>query len=159
NSNATVREILTSGALSGLLDGSLVVLYLLLMCLIDRKMALLVFGLGALQVLVFVASRRAQRDLNARSLHVQAKTQGYEVEMFAGIETLKAMGAEQRSVEHWSNRFADVLNVSLAKGRLTAKIESLNSTLRLMSPLAILAFGAVEVTGGEITLGTMLALS
>ncbi len=39
NSNATVREILTSGALSGVLDGILVILYLVLLAATDLGLA------------------------------------------------------------------------------------------------------------------------
>jgi ABC-type bacteriocin/lantibiotic exporter with double-glycine peptidase domain len=159
NSNTTIREILTSGALSGLLDGSLVSIYLVIMFLVSPMMALIVLGLGVIQMMVFFASRRAQRDLNAKSLQVQAKSQGYQVEMFAGIETLKAMGGEQRAVEHWSNLFVDVLNVSLDRGRLTAIIESITGSLRLASPLIILGFGTMRVLGGQMSLGTMLGLN
>ena len=159
NSNTTIREILTSGALSGLLDGSLVGLYLVIMLLASPAMALIVFGLGVLQMMVFLVSRRAQRDLNAKALQVQAKGQGYQVEIFAGIETLKAMGGEQRAVEHWSNLFVDSLNVSLDKGRLMAMVDSLTGALRQASPLILLAYGTTRVLGGQMSLGTMLGLN
>jgi ABC-type bacteriocin/lantibiotic exporter with double-glycine peptidase domain len=65
NSNTTIREILTSGALSGLLDGSLVTLYLLLLFVTHFQMGLLVLFLGLLRVGLFLATRRRQSDLMA----------------------------------------------------------------------------------------------
>jgi ATP-binding cassette subfamily B protein len=159
NSNSTIREILTSGALSGVLDGLLVILYLGLLLAASLSIGLLVLGLGAAQVLVFVASRRRQRDLMAQNLSIQARSESYQVELLAGIETLKAMGSEQRAVEHFSDLFVDVLNVSLSRGRLGALVDALSSTLRLASPLAVMGWGAVLVLRGELSLGTMLALN
>jgi ATP-binding cassette subfamily B protein len=159
NSNAIIREMLTSNTLSALLDGSLVLVYLALMFVMSPLIASLVLGLGALQVIVFVLSRRRYRDLMAQGLEAQARAQSYLVELIGGIETLKAMGAEHRAVEHWSDLFVDELNVSLARGRLAAWVDALMDILRTASPLLILAVGAMLVLDGTLTLGTMLALN
>ncbi|MBI4511350.1 MAG: peptidase domain-containing ABC transporter [Deltaproteobacteria bacterium] len=159
NSNATIREILTSGALSGLLDGTLVFVYLILLFVASPPLGFIVFGLGFLDVSVFLLSRKRQKELMSESLHVQAKSQSYEVEMFNGIETLKATGSEHRAVEHWTDLFVDNLNVSLDRGRLSATVDSVMSTLRMASPLLLLVYGALKVLDGEMTLGTMLALN
>ncbi len=159
NSNAAVREILTSGALSTLLDGSLVLLYLALLFAGSWQMALLAVGLAVVQVIVFLLARRSQRELMAKNLEVTASAQNYEVELFTGIQTLKSMGIENRAVQHWSNLFVDVLNVSLDRGRLSALTDSVTSTLRMASPLAILGVGTLMVLRQELTLGQMLALN
>lgn len=159
NSNATVRELLTSGALSAALDGSLVLLYLVLLFAGNWQMALLAVGLAVLQVLVFVFARNRQRELMAKNLEVSASAQNYEVEMFTGIQVLKSMGLEDRAVQHWSNLYVDVLNVSLDRGRLGAITESITGALRMASPLAILAVGTLQVLDGELSLGEMLALN
>jgi ATP-binding cassette subfamily B protein len=159
NSNATVRELLTSGALSALLDGSLVVVYLGLLFAGSWQMASLALGLALLQVLVFLFSRERQRELMAKNLEVSASAQNYEVELFTGIQTLKAMGLEDRAVQHWSGLYVDVLNVSLERGRLQALTEAFTNTLRMASPLAILAVGTYQVLGQQLRLGEMLALN
>ncbi|HLM74825.1 MAG TPA: cysteine peptidase family C39 domain-containing protein, partial [Polyangiaceae bacterium] len=53
NSNTTIREILTSSALSGILDGVLMALYLVLLFAVSPAMGGLVFLLGGIQVGVF----------------------------------------------------------------------------------------------------------
>lgn len=159
NSHATVREILTASALSGVLDGALVCLYLVLLLVTHWGLGLLVLGLGALRVGLFLLTRRRHRDLMTESLQVQSRSRGYQVQMLAGIETLKASGSEQRAVEHFSDLFVDELNVSLAQGRLNALFDSLLAALGIASPLVVLAFGTLQVLQGELSLGTMLALS
>ncbi|NVB41661.1 peptidase domain-containing ABC transporter [Pseudenhygromyxa sp. WMMC2535] len=159
NSNATVREILTSGAMSAVLDGSMVSLYLLLILWASPAMAGLVLALAATQLVLYLSTRRAQRELMSESLVAQAKTSSYEVEMLSGIETLKSMGAEYRAVDRWSNLFVDALNISVRRGRLDAAISALLGGFRLAAPLIILAFGAKQVLAGELSLGAMLGLS
>jgi ATP-binding cassette subfamily B protein len=159
NSNATIRELLTTSVLSAAFDGGMVALYLVILLVADPRFCALVLALGLVQVAVFLTLQRRQRELLGQSLQLQARSESYEVEMFAGIETLKAMGAEQRAVEHWSGLFVDVLNVSLTRGSLDAWGDSLLSTLRLASPLALLVYGAWAVIAGHLSLGAMLALA
>lgn len=159
NSNTTIREMLTSNTISGLLDGSLVMIYLILIFLMSASMGGLVLGLGVLQVTVFLLSRRSYRELMSQDLEAQARAQSYLVQLLAGVETLKVAGAEHRAVEHWSNLFVDELNVSLRRGRLAAFVDSLNGLLGAAAPLIILSFGALLVMDGQLSLGTMLALN
>ena len=159
NSNTTVRELITSNTLSTLLDGTLVLLYLVFMLLLSPSLGLMVLGLGVAQIMVFLLSRRPIRDLMTRDLEVQAKSRGYLVELLSGIESLKVAGAEHRAVERWSNLYIDELNVSLERGRLRGLIDAIMGALRAGSPLLILSYGAVLVIEGQLSLGTMLALN
>jgi ATP-binding cassette, subfamily B, bacterial len=159
NANTTIREILTSGTLTGLLDGALACLYLVFLFLANSTIGFLVIGLGALRVGLFLLTRHRHADLMSRTLQVQAKARTYQVQMLSGIGTLKALGAEQQAIERWSNCFVDELNVSLARGRLDAFFDAAMNMLTTASPFVILAFGASAVLAGELSLGTMLAAS
>src|SRR5229473_1900791 len=79
--------------------------------------------------------------------------------MFAGIETLKAAGNENRAVEQWSHLFVDELNVSLHRGALGAAQDALTSSFRLASPLVLLGFGSLQVLHGQLSLGEMFGLN
>jgi ATP-binding cassette, subfamily B, bacterial len=159
NNNATVRELLTSNTLSALLDGILVIGYAALILALAPTMGLIVIGLGIVQVGVFYLARRSYRELMARSLEAQARSQSFLVELIHGMETLKATAAESRSVERWSNLYVDELNVALARGRLTARVDAFGSLLTTGSPLAVLMIGALQVMSGQISLGEMLAIN
>ncbi len=158
NSNATIREMLTSSALSGLLDGALAISYLAILLAANAAMGLLVLSLALLQAAVFLFSYRRYQDLMSQDLQTQAKAQSYLVQMLAGIETLKANGVEERAVEQWSNLFVDGLNVSLSRGRLSATVDSLMSVLKMGSPLLVMWFGGWLALNGDLSLGTTLAL-
>ena len=158
NSNANIRELLTSGVLSTVLDGGLVILYLALTFAVSASFGVLVSALAVAQAAVFWFSRRRQHDLMGDALNKQARTESYLVELLAGIETLKASGSELRAGEHWSGLFVDQLNVALERARLSALVDSLQAALRLGAPVLVLGFGAVQVLDGALTLGTVLAL-
>ncbi|MFP3939470.1 MAG: peptidase domain-containing ABC transporter [Thermoanaerobaculia bacterium] len=157
DSNTMVREVVTSGTLSALLDGSLVSFSLVLLLFIHPYFALLVLFLGVVRVGLFLLARRRYRELMAEVVERRAAARGYQVQMVTGIETLKASGAEDRALDHWSSRFVDELNALLDHGRLDAKIKSSLEVLGTASPLILLLMGAQLVMSGELSLGTMLA--
>ena len=143
----------------GLLDGGFVALYLLILFAISVSIAIVAVALGALQVAIVLLTWRRQREFMSANLQTQAAAQAYQFEMLTGMETLKVMGVEQAAVDRWSDLFVDVLNVSIARGQLGAMIEATTGALRLGSPLLILGIGGLKVLNGDLTLGTMLAVT
>ena len=156
-SNATIRDTLTSSTLSALLDGGLVSIYLVVLFWTDMHLGFLVLGLGVLRTGVFLATRRRYRELAAESLQVQATSRSSLVEILAGIETLKAAGAQNRAVERWAEDFSDELDVTVSQGRLQAWVDTALQSLSMISPIIVLLVGAGRVMDGELTLGAMLA--
>lgn len=158
-SNTSIRDLLTSSTLSIFLDGGMVLLYLGVLFVGHWQMGLLVLGLALARLLLFGRYRKRHRELMSELLQTRAATRGDQVQMLAGIETLKAAGAEQVSLERWSHKFVGELNVGLFQGRLDARIQAALDALSVASPLVILLVGADLVLHGELTLGAMLALS
>jgi HlyB family type I secretion system ABC transporter len=159
NSSDTIREMLTSTVLTTTIDGGLVFMHLAILLWANQAYAGVVLALAAAQLLLYFASRRRQRDLQAEHLERQARTQNYEVELFTGIESIKAMGCEERAVHRWSDLFVDMTNTTLAQGRLSAGFDSAAGLLASANALVPLLFGTWLVLSGELSLGTMLALN
>jgi ATP-binding cassette subfamily B protein len=159
SSQNAIREVLTTGALSALLDGSLVLVYFVLLLGAAPLLALVAAVLAILEIgIVLFASKRSV-DLMTEGLAVQAKLEGYQVEMLSGIETLKSMGAGPRATSRWSDLYVDVVNTSLARGEFDGTFGALLGALRFCGPIALLLTGAYQVLDGTLSLGIMLGLS
>ncbi|HEX8824657.1 MAG TPA: cysteine peptidase family C39 domain-containing protein, partial [Archangium sp.] len=156
---ATVREILSSTAISTLLDGTMVVLLFGILFVASPLLGGVVLVLGFLQLLVFLLTRHRRGSLLSQGLELDAKNQSYQIAMLTGMQTLKSFGAEQRAVENYSHLFVDVQNITLQKGRLTIHVDSISNTLRLLAPMVLLSLGAYQVLEGHLTLGEMLSLN
>ncbi|HEU4388628.1 MAG TPA: peptidase domain-containing ABC transporter [Blastocatellia bacterium] len=159
SSNSVIREMLTNQTVSVILDGSFMVIYLLILWAISPLMGLLVIGLGAIQVLTIFGVSHRVRDLAQRDLSAKADEQSYLVEAMKGIPILKASGAEDTAFERWSNLFSKQLNISLERSNLSAVIEAVIGSIRAFSPLVLLWLGAQQVLDGTMSLGMMLALN
>ena len=157
-SNRALRHTLTAATLSTLLDGGLVLVYLGLLFAASASLAGLVVLLGLMQVALLAVFGGRVRERMASELEAEARTQSHLVEMLAGIETLKPMGAETRWVERWSNLFVREVNAGLRRTTLGSVAGALTGGLALASPLAVLLLGTWLVLEGRISLGTMLAL-
>ena len=158
-SNGTVREMVTSKSLAALLDGSFVLLYGAIVFAVNSKLGFIVLGLVILEISVFVFARGHYRRIMAESLEKEAKSQSFLVQMLGGIETLKTSGTEQQAVEHWSNLYADGLNVTLRQASMDAKVDAIRTSIASIAPLLLLTVGAHSVMSGEMSLGTMLAMN
>jgi ABC-type bacteriocin/lantibiotic exporter with double-glycine peptidase domain len=159
SSNSFIREALTNNTLSILLDGSFVLVYLFILLRLAPGFGLLVAGLGTLHILLILGTRSRVDHLMQRELAARAREQSYLVEAVSSIQIIKASGVEDRVLDRWSDLYFEQLNVSLERSQLSSVLDTLMGTLRTLSPLLLLYFGARQVLGGHMPLGTMLALN
>ncbi|MBK8168025.1 MAG: peptidase domain-containing ABC transporter [bacterium] len=159
NSNAVIREMITSVAIAGALDGILAAGYLVGLLAVAPQLAGIAALLAAIRVAVILAARGRIRELTRESLAREAASQSYQVQIFGGITSLKAAGVEERALERWRRLFIDVLNVQVQRGRVDALVQAALGALGYASPLVILLAGGYLVLQGNLTLGTMLASS
>ena len=159
NSNSIIRDTLSNQLISTLLDGGMVIVYLIILLWQAPIFAILVLGIGGLQIVVLLCTKRPLHDLSRQMLENQGVAQGYAAEALTGIVTLKAAGAEKRALQHWSNLFFEQLNVSVRRNYLSAGLDAAMSMLRTFSPLSLLWIGATLVIHGQMQVGTMLALN
>ncbi|MGH9836127.1 MAG: peptidase domain-containing ABC transporter [Blastocatellia bacterium] len=158
-SNTVIREALTNQTISAVLDGGLVLVYLVVLLALKPGFGLVVLALGLIQIGLLLGTSRRIHGLMQRDLVAAAESQSYLVEALAGMATLKAAGAEERALDHWSNLFFKHLNVSLQRNRLSAFIGAGLTAVNTLSPLVLLWIGAYYVLNSAMSLGTMLALN
>ena len=159
SSNTIIRDTISNQLVSTVLDGSFVLVYLVILLVTSPLFAALAVAIGLVQVILLVTTNCLIRDLARRELLAQGKSQGYAAEALAGIATLKSAGAEQRSLQQWTNLFFDQMNASVRRSYVSSLINTAMSTLRTFSPLALLVVGTVLALNGTLQVGTMLALN
>jgi len=159
NSMSVIRDLLTSRMVSTLLDGSTVVIYLFILFGFSPLIALSALAVGLFQVILLWRTTGPILELSNHDLVVQGKAQGYMVEALTGIATIKAAGAEQRALQHWSNLFLEHLNTSAKRDSLISVLDTVFLSLSILAPLALLWIGTWQVLQGRMSVGTMLALN
>jgi ATP-binding cassette subfamily B protein len=156
-SSSFIREILMNQTLSLLLDGLLVLIYLLILLLEAPLLGILVLFFALSQLGVLFLTAPAIHDATQRHLIEQSKSQSFAVQLLKGIATVKATGSEENVFDHWADLFFRELQASFRRSNAFAKVTLLLSTLRLLATLTLLWAGAWLVLNNTMSLGSMLA--
>ncbi len=156
---AVIRELLTGETISAVLDGMMAIFYLLILLLWQPLFGMLALLFGLLQIVLLLSSTRRLYELTERDLAAQAESQSYLVEALSGVATLKAAAVEGRAMEHWSNLFFKQLNISIRRSHLTNLVEAGRDAIGALAPIILLWVGGLMVLNGDMTLGTMLAVT
>ncbi len=158
-SNLVIRDTISNQLFSTVLDGSFIITYFFILLSQSLVFSAVVAAIGVLQAVLLLGTMRPIRELTSRELAAQGKSQGYLTEALTGIKTLKAAGAEERVLERWTNLFVDQLNISVRHNYISSLVDTALSTLSTCAPLALLWIGTMQVIGGTMQVGTMLALN
>jgi ABC-type bacteriocin/lantibiotic exporter with double-glycine peptidase domain len=158
-SNAMIREILTGGVFAAVLDGTMVLGYLVIVFALKASIGFVVLLATLLILAPFLLTRNRRVELAARYLDARTKSESLEVEVLRAVETIKAMGLEPEMIERWTNLFVDTLNFDLERDRLGAVIHTFEESVRQAVPLVVLVMCANMGLRGELQTGEMLALS
>ncbi|MBE3561785.1 MAG: peptidase domain-containing ABC transporter [Ktedonobacteraceae bacterium] len=158
-SQTIVRDLLSNQLISVILDGSFVLVYLIILFTQAPLFGLVVLLIGFVQALLLLTTNGWMIRLSRSELDAMGKEQGYVNEVLEGIETLKATGTETRALARWSNLFAAHLNASTQQNYATSLLESGRTALQTVAPLVLLWIGSLAVMHGSMQLGTMLALN
>ena len=157
NSNASIREALSTDVLLILIDGTFVVIALLVLAIGNPIFALVVLSLALIRWIPGAVLQSKVREYLAQELRARGRSQAVLVDLLSGMESLKAMGREGSALEKWTDRFVDELNIRLGRGRLDAWVETLRAVMESSAPLLLLVFGAWQVLDHRLELGPMLA--
>ncbi|MGI8430641.1 MAG: peptidase domain-containing ABC transporter [Solirubrobacteraceae bacterium] len=158
-STTTIRQVLGTQALGAILDGFVAIGYTVVLLIIDLRVGIVALVLALLQAAITGGSGRLLSVRVDRKLADQGRAQSFLVEAVNGMGTIKATGSESRALERFSGLFACQLRSSMRRAQAGAISDSVNSGLRLITPLVIILIAAQEVLDGRLSPGTMVALA
>ncbi|GAA3444094.1 peptidase domain-containing ABC transporter [Planomonospora venezuelensis] len=153
-----LREILTGQALTALLDGPLAAGYLLAVTVRSPLLGAILLAFAAAQIILLTTTHRRLADLTHREMEARNEAQGQLIESVRGIETIKAVGAEERVLGRWSRLLRTQMRRARRNGMAQGLQDSALAALRFGTPLALLWAGAWQVTTHQLSLGAMLGL-
>jgi len=157
NSNMAVRDLLTTRTVTAILDGGMVLFFLLYM--LDRSPLLTgwVVLVGVLQVIVLLTMGPTIKRLSQEQILKQTVAASALIESLRGISVVKTEGIEERTFSKWAAFYQEQLKATKRRGIVEANVDSIVNGLRYLAPLLLLWVGAWEVICYEMTLGEMFA--
>ena len=152
-----IRQFLTGTALTVVLDGIFVVVYIALMVFYSGQLTLVSLAITPFFVALIWFVTPILRDLLNESFNRRADSQAFLVEAVSGIHAIKAHTAESTTREHWEGLFARYVNRSFRSSTLSNVNSHLGDFLTSLSELLVLWFGAKLVINQQITVGQLVA--
>ena len=153
-----IREFLASAAVTLILDGPFLLIFLAIMFYYSVPLTLVSLGvLGVIALLSALVAPALRERMNQQFL-LGARNQAFLTEYIAGMETLKSLQMEP----HLKNRFGELLAGYMKAGFRTRQLGNTYSTvanlLEQLLTLAILCYGAYLVMHStEFTIGMLVA--
>ena len=155
--NDRVATLVGGSLASALLAVITASFYFVLMVVYDGFLAVLALFSAAVSVALALLIARRRADANRRLLQDIGKLSGSTQNGLQMIETLKASGAESDFYRRWAGHFARVLGGKQQMGAQSAAFEMVPGLLHALNSTAILAFGALRVMDGQLTIGMLVA--
>jgi subfamily B ATP-binding cassette protein HlyB/CyaB len=155
----TIREFLTSSALTVVLDLFFAIVFLAVMFVYSPWLLLIVLITLPLYALIlwFVTPILRQRldEKFARG----AENQAFLVETVTGIETVKAAAVEPQMQQRWERQIAGYIQSGFKAAMLANWGRQGIELVQKLGTVALLYFGARLVIGGDLTVGELVAFN
>lgn len=153
----SIRQLLTTGLVSALVDGLMAGVTLIVMFVYDARLTLLVLGVVAAYVAIRLLLYPASRRLTEESLAAAAQTETSFMESIRAIQTLKLHQKEQERQSLWQNRLASAMNKGIALEKLNIVHSTSDVLLFGAGRILVIYLGAKAVMAGAMSIGMLYA--
>ncbi len=155
----SIREFLTSSALTVVLDLLFGIIFLAVMWIYSPLLLLVVLVTlplyAAVVMLVGPILRRRLDEKFARG----AENQAFLVEAVTGVETLKALAVEPQMQARWDQQLAGYIQSSFQAAMTANWGSQAIQLINKIGSVALLFFGAKLVIDGKLTVGELVAFN
>ncbi|XOV80818.1 MAG: peptidase domain-containing ABC transporter [Aestuariibacter sp.] len=153
----TIRELMTNGIVSVVIDGVMAIIVLAVMFYYDVRLTLIVIGVVFLYGLLRFFLYRPLRLLNEESIVATAKENSHFMESVRAIQTIKLFEKEADRQNQWHNRLAGAMNKNIRISQWQIGFDSANKLLFGIENIIIVYFAATAVMGNLMSVGMLYA--
>lgn len=152
-----IRQMITTGIISTLLDGIMALATLVVMLYYSINLTLLVLGVVALYVGLRIFFYEPFKQLNHEKLIADANENSHFMETLRAVQTIKLFQQENNRQQHWLNRLATAINKQIKITRWGIAFSSAQHLLFGLENILIVLLAAFLVMDGSFTLGMLFA--
>ena len=156
NDAAKVREAISGTTLTAVVDGTLVVLMLVVLWIYDIRLALVATAFVPLLVASVMAHHPAAHRLSREAMESAAKLSAHMVEDVSGVETVKSFGAEPVRAEEGEARLVRLVQDFFSLQKLGISMNTFGTLATTLAGIVILWYGGHRVIDGALTIGELM---
>jgi ATP-binding cassette subfamily B protein len=156
NDAARVRDAVGGAVMTTVVDSTLVAVLLGVLWLYDLSLALAVTAFLPLFLLSVLAHHPAAWRRSQAAMEHSGQLYAHLMEDIAGVDTVKAFGAERARAEQGEARLARLAQANFALQKLRMSMNTLGTLLTALAGLAVLWLGSHRVMAGAISAGQLM---
>jgi subfamily B ATP-binding cassette protein HlyB/CyaB len=155
----TLRNFLTSTALTLVIDLGFTVIYFAVMWLYSRALTVIVLISIPLYVVLSAFITPILKARLDRKFQHGAANQSFLVEAVTGMETIKSLALEPQMRKRWENMLAEYVTSGFRAQNLGQMAGQAASLVQKLTMALIIWFGAHQVMEGDLTVGQLIAFN
>lgn len=152
-----IREFLTTGLVTALLDGVMAVVTLIVMAIYSPTLTWIVCAIMMLYALVRILLTPVMRKLTAERIDIAAKEQSHFIESVRAIQPVRIFNQENRRQGQWQNRLVSTLNTDIRLGKWDIGAQTVNQILFGLENIIIIYVAATLVMDNVLSVGMLYA--
>jgi ATP-binding cassette subfamily B protein RaxB len=152
-----VRELITSGIITALIDGIMALITLAVMLAYSVKLTIVVIAVVALYSVLRWLFFYPVRRLNKETLYADAEQQSYFMQSVRAIRSLKLSNSSASSHAKWLNKLTVAMNKRIDLAKWNIRFSTLNKLLFGIENLVVVYLAALLVLEQSMTVGMLFA--
>jgi ATP-binding cassette, subfamily B, bacterial CvaB/MchF/RaxB len=152
-----IQKTLTTGPISGLVDGLMSITLIAMMWLYEPWLATLAMGVMIMYALMRSLAYQFYRRANEEAIVTAAQENSHFIETLRGMPSVKALVLGERRQASWNNYLVDEISAGLRVQKLDLVFGTINTMLFGLDRIVIVFFGARAVMSGSLTVGMLVA--
>ena len=154
---SSIQELLTTGLVTAVVDGIMVLITLVVMFVYDIRLTFIVLGVVLAYALVRVALYAPLKRMTEESIIASAQTDSTFMESIRAIQTIKLFQKENDRQNQWQNKLANTMNKGIQVEKLNISYGLVNALLFGFGNIVVIYFAADAVMAGVMSLGMLYA--
>jgi ATP-binding cassette subfamily B protein len=156
NDTAKVREAINGTTLTAVVDGTLVIVMLVVLWLYDVPLALVATAFVPVLLASVMVHHPAARRLSVEAMESSAQLSAHLVEDVSAVETVKAFGIERARAEEGETRLIHLVQEIFSLQKLGISLTTLGTLVTTLAGILILWYGGRRVMDGALTIGQLM---
>jgi ATP-binding cassette subfamily B protein RaxB len=152
-----IQRTLTTGPISGLVDGIMSVGLVAMMWLYNPLLAALALGVMLIYALLRTFAYRLYHAASEEAIVYAAQEHSHFIETLRGMPSIKALVIGDRRQATWNNYLVDEVSADLRVQKLDLVFRMVNTLLFGLDRILITFLGASAVMAGSLSVGMLVA--
>ena len=154
-----VRDFLASRLFNTFLDFTGIFIFFPVLLIYSWRLTLIVLSVSAIAFLILGLMSRQFRLQLVEVNEIEGRRKAFLFELLNGMQTIKTLALEPRSMLRWRRYSNEAANRTLALDHTAARARSIISSLERGMSVAIGAAGALFVLNDQMTVGALIAFN